>query len=83
MHVVGDEGWGPAQTYGEAFELLREKGRLSARLAVPLREAAGLRNIIVHRYGELSFERIYEELPRHVRALRSFLAQVARRYARK
>lgn len=80
MHLVADQGWGPIQTYGDAFGVLREHRVITAPLAKSLRVTAGLRNLIVHRYADLSFETIYRECPGHARTLEAFLGRVATRY---
>lgn len=82
MHLVADHGWGPAQTYGDALQILKDHRLISAAQLRLLRQAAGLRNLIVHRYGELSFEKLYREAPAHARALSAFLARVAERFGR-
>lgn len=80
LHLVSDEGLGVAQSYGEAFSILERHRLVTPALARRLRETAGLRNLIVHRYGDLSFERIFRQAPAHMRTLREFLGRVARRY---
>jgi len=50
-----------ASTYSECFELL--KGRvIDGRLASRLASAARLRNLLVHRYWEISDELLYESV---------------------
>ncbi len=47
-HIIGDEGWRLATTLGDSFERLHEHGVLSRTTANALKNAAGLRNIVVH-----------------------------------
>ena len=50
-HVLTDAGWGVPKTYGESFTMLAEHHVLVSELAVSLRSAAGLRNLLAHQYG--------------------------------
>lgn len=53
VHVCMDEGIGAPAGPAAAFDLLAKAGRIDANLATRLAGAAGLRNLIVHRYGDL------------------------------
>lgn len=59
-HLISDEGWGLAGTSKEAFGRLHEHGVISAEAVRALVEAAGLRNLIAHAYGDADPSRIYE-----------------------
>lgn len=58
-HWVADEGWAVPATYGEVFLVLAEHGIIARDLAKRLVKAAGLRNLIAHRYGMIDFDLIY------------------------
>jgi uncharacterized protein YutE (UPF0331/DUF86 family) len=53
-----------------AFSLLANRGSISSELAEKLKEAKGMRNIIIHEYGEIENIQVYtaiaEELKRDV-----------------
>ena len=59
-HWLADAGWGVPKSYGEVFMVLGEHGVLDEKLALRLRSAAGLRNLIAHQYGVLDVDRIFE-----------------------
>lgn len=58
IHACADDALGAPAGPGEAFGLLARSGRIDARLAERLTGAAGLRNLIVHRYADVDTRRI-------------------------
>ena len=58
-HWLADAGWGVPESYGEVFMVLGERGVLDQKLALRLRSAAGLRNLIAHQYGVIDVDRIF------------------------
>jgi uncharacterized protein YutE (UPF0331/DUF86 family) len=76
-HLIASKGWGSPESAGEEFELLARKGAIDAALARRMREAVGLRNLIIHEYAEVDWTRVHvaaNDLSR----LREFLAAVLR-----
>lgn len=75
---------GQAPTTGRAsFDAAASAGALSAPLAAELAPAAGLRNVLVHRYVDIDVElvaravdELLELLPRYVREVATFLASL-------
>jgi len=59
-HWVADEGWPVPSSYRETFLSLADHGILERPLAERLASAAGLRNLVAHRYGEIDYDRIHE-----------------------
>jgi uncharacterized protein YutE (UPF0331/DUF86 family) len=57
-HWLTDEGWDVPQSYGEVFAIQAERGLLERALARRLEGAAGLRNLIAHRYGVIDVDRV-------------------------
>jgi uncharacterized protein YutE (UPF0331/DUF86 family) len=76
-HWVADEGWGPAEDAGAAFDVLAERGVLDPPSATALRAAVGLRNRIAHGYAMLDYARVQREGLAGMPAVRAFLARVA------
>lgn len=72
QHVVVRRRLGVPQQHGQAFELLREAGLLAADLVDTLRRLVGLRNLLVHRYGDVDDTRVRRELGRALADLRRF-----------
>jgi len=77
-HWLADAGWDVPQTYGEVFTVLGERGVLDRELALRLRAAAGLRNLIAHQYGTLDFDRIFAIAASQRGDLLAFCEQLAR-----
>jgi uncharacterized protein YutE (UPF0331/DUF86 family) len=80
-HWLADEGWDVPQSYGEVFFILAERGVLERDLATRLQAAAGLRNLIAHRYGAIDSDRIFVIATDQLEDLLSFCLLIARRAA--
>ena len=78
-HWVADEGWGVPQTHGEAFTMLADRGVIERELALRLRGAAGLRNLIAHQYGVVDVDRIFAIASSGLGDVRAFCQQLAQR----
>jgi uncharacterized protein YutE (UPF0331/DUF86 family) len=74
-HLIAEKGWGAPESAGEEFDLLARQGVISAQLARRMREAVGMRNLLVHRYVDADWSRVYEAA-RDLSRLREFLAAV-------
>lgn len=72
-HVCADDALGVPATPAEAFSLLAGAGRIDDGLAVKLAGAAGLRNLIVHRYTDLDTRRIVEVVRDNLGDLETFV----------
>jgi uncharacterized protein YutE (UPF0331/DUF86 family) len=77
-HVIADRGWKTPSTYREAFQILCDEGALSPDLAAQMKQWAGLRNVLVHLYLEVDYERLYEILQRDLDQLEDFAAGMRR-----
>ncbi len=71
-HWLADEGWEVPGTYAEVFRVLAERNVLDHDLAARMAEAAGLRNLIAHRYGALDWTRIHDIASHHIEDLLRF-----------
>lgn len=72
-HVCVDDSLGAPGGPAEAFSLLARAGRIVPELSVRLTGAAGLRNLIVHRYTEIESGRILTVLREDLGDLRRFV----------
>jgi uncharacterized protein YutE (UPF0331/DUF86 family) len=77
-HWLADEGWDVPATYGEAFRALAEHGVLQPNLASRMSTAAGLRNLIAHRYAALDWVRLHDVAANHVEDLLEFCESLAK-----
>ncbi len=78
VHTVVDSDLGTPEGPASAFAILAQAGVLAEDVSIRLASAAGLRNIIVHRYGDLRYDRVAHViandlvfLERFVKAVRS------------
>ena len=71
-HWLADEGGKVPATYAEVFRVLAERDVLDRELAARMAAAAGLRNLIAHRYGELDWVRIHDISSNHIADLLRF-----------
>ena len=71
-HWLADEGGEVPGTYAEVFRVLAERNVLDHDLAARMAEAAGLRNLIAHRYGALDWTRIHDIASHHIEDLLRF-----------
>lgn len=74
--VVAELGRAPA-TGRESFLAMAEAGVLDAGLAERLAPAAGLRNVLVHRYVEISVELVARAVAEVLDGLGAYVTQVA------
>jgi uncharacterized protein YutE (UPF0331/DUF86 family) len=78
-HLVSELGMKPADDYYGVFSSLAQHGSIDKDLAGRLGAAAGLRNLLVHDYGDVDHGRLWETLG-DLDDLRAFAA-VAERLA--
>ena len=71
-HVIADSGWETPASLGQVFAILAREGAIPTDLSVRLASLAGLRNLIVHRYGMIDLERVHSDLPADMDALARF-----------
>jgi len=71
-HWLADAGWEVPATYADVFRVLAEREVLEHDLAARMAAAAGLRNLIVHRYAALDWVRIHDIASNHVDDLLRF-----------
>lgn len=75
--IIAREGFEKPETYREVIEILGKNGVLDSRFAKKFTPAAGFRNILVHRYGIIRMEELYEHLQKDVADFDTFSRQVA------
>lgn len=68
----------PEDNY-EAIAILFEEGVVSEGLAQKLTKMIGLRNILVHEYGDIDREKVYQILKNQTKDLEQFKKQVMKR----
>lgn len=61
-HLVSELGLKPAEDYQGVFASLGAHGTIDGELADRLGKAAGLRNLLVHDYGDIDHARLWDSL---------------------
>ena len=74
VHACTHEALGVPESPAAAFALLEKRGVIAPALASRLARAAGLRNLIVHRYGDLVAARLVEAIATGLGDLDDFAA---------
>ena len=77
-HWLADEGRSVPATYAGVFRALADHRLIGPDLASRMAGAAGLRNLIAHRYGELDWERVHDIGSHHVADLLEFCESLRR-----
>lgn len=77
-HWLADEGLAVPSAYADVFRILARNGVIHEDLAGRLAAAAGLRNVIAHRYVALDLRRIHQVAVEDVDDLLAFCAALAR-----
>ena len=78
-HIVSDEGLGLPGSTSEMFYLLEENGYLDGALSEKMIKAVGFRNLILHEYGKIDLEQVFEVAQNDLRDLNDFLVAILRK----
>ena len=75
-HIVSEEGLGVPGSTNEMFYLLEENGYLNNELTEKMVTAVGFRNLIVHEYGKIDLEQVFEVAQEDIRDLNEYLVLI-------
>ena len=81
-HVVSDRRLGEPRTNRELVDMLEQDGWLEGALSARLRDAAGLRNILVHGYTDIDLQVLHDVVTHRLGDLEAFVAAVREGMAR-
>ncbi len=81
--IIAKQGFRKPETYREVIEILGEEGILKKKFAKKFSPAAGFRNILIHRYGEIDIDELYSHLQKDLEDFDIFAQQVARHLGKK
>jgi len=76
--IIAYEDLEKPETYRNVIEILGKEGILQKGFAKKLAPAAGFRNILIHRYGEVDFDDVYKHLQEDVKDFDVFARQVSK-----
>ena len=77
-HLIARLGLRAPQDYGDVFRILREAHILPLELAQAMVDMARFRNLLVHLYWQLDYERIYDSLQDRLASLEAFASHIGR-----
>ena len=75
-HIISDEGYGVPGSNNEMFYLLEEHGFIGTSIVEKMIKAVGFRNLIVHEYGKLDIEQVYEISQRDIKDLLEYIKAI-------
>jgi len=78
-HIISDENMGIAGSTSEIFYLLQENNYINAELTGKVIAAVGLRNLLVHEYGNLDLKKVYKIIQGDINDLREFITSVLKK----
>lgn len=76
-HVIASAGWEAPRDFRDTFTVLEHHSVLSPELAERMRDLAGLRNRLVHVYGEIDDGRVYDYVSDDLDDLDAFARSIA------
>ena len=80
-HIISDEGFGVPGSTNEMFYLLEENGYLDNEITEKMVKAVGLRNLVVHEYGKIDLDRIFEVAHKDISDLNEYLKSIFKKLA--
>ncbi|OKY77425.1 MAG: HEPN domain containing protein [Candidatus Methanohalarchaeum thermophilum] len=75
-HIISEEGYKRPNNYSDLFLKLSKEDILSDELGKRLAQMSKFRNVLIHRYGELSDREIKEIIENDLKDLKDFLEQI-------
>ena len=75
-HIVSEEGLGVPGSTNEMFYLLEENEYLNNELTEKMVKAVGFRNLIVHEYGKIDLEQVFEVAQEDIKDLNEYLVLI-------
>lgn len=75
-HIISDRGLGMPGSTNELFYILEENGYIDHALTEKMVKAVGFRNLIVHEYGKVEIERVFDFAQNDVEDLHKFIQAI-------
>ena len=74
--VISFKDFRKPTSYSENFEILHEEKFISSELKEKLAKMTGFRNLVIHEYGKLNFEKINHILHNNLKDIENFAEQI-------
>jgi uncharacterized protein YutE (UPF0331/DUF86 family) len=75
-HQLADTDTPPPETMGDVFRILASQGRIDEPVASALRKAVGFRNLSVHAYDRVDWDRVHDIVHHRLDDFRAFASHV-------
>jgi len=79
-HIIASEKYRAPKDYSDSFMVLQEEGLISDELGEKLRQMAKFRNRLVHLYGEIDNNYIFEYIIGELKDFNEFKSIIVKRY---
>ncbi len=79
-HIIAAEGFRAPKDYADSFKVLEENNVLHKELGKKLRQMAKFRNRLVHLYGEIDDEYVYEFIKKDLKDILDFKTIIAAKF---
>jgi uncharacterized protein YutE (UPF0331/DUF86 family) len=81
-HIIAAEGFRAPKDYADSFKVLEENGVFDEKLGMKLRQMAKFRNRLVHLYGDIDDQYVYEFMKKDVLDILNFKKAIASKFLR-
>jgi len=75
-HIISDEGFGVPGSTNEMLYLLEDNGFLSKDLTEKMVKAVGFRNLMVHEYGRIDLDQVFDMARKDIDDLNDYLRSI-------
>lgn len=75
-HIISDEGFGVPGSTNDMFYLLEDNGFLSRDLTEKMVKAVGFRNLMVHEYGKIDMDQVFDMARENIDDLNDYLRSI-------
>lgn len=75
-HIISEEGLGVPGSTSEMFYTLEENGYLDADITEKIVKSVSFRNLIVHEYGKIELDQVFEVAQKDIQDLNEYLKAI-------
>jgi uncharacterized protein YutE (UPF0331/DUF86 family) len=79
-HIIASERFRAPKDYADSFKILEEMNIVSGKLSQKLQQMAKFRNRLVHLYGEIDNQYVYDFMREDIDDIREFRSLIKNRY---
>lgn len=77
-HLIAEMSVPPPKTMGEVFSILSDEKLIPEDTALALRKAVGFRNLSVHAYDQVDWERVFDIVHKRTNDFRTYAVAVTK-----